>query len=113
MPASRLVLEDKSRNTEENAVFTKRLVDPKPGERWLLVTSAWHMPRSVGAFRRAGWEVLPWPVDYRSGASYGETLENSLPDKLGNLDGAVHEWLGMLGYRLMGRSATLFPGPGE
>ena len=108
-----VIYDEESRTTYENAVFLRQKVRPAPGETWLLVTSAWHMPRSVGAFRRAGWEVLPWPVDYRSGASYGETLENSLPDKLGNLDGAVHEWLGLLGYRLMGRSATLFPGPGE
>ena len=56
LPESRLVLEDKSRNTIENAVFTRRLVDPKPGERWLLVTSAWHMPRAMGVFRQAGFD---------------------------------------------------------
>src|SRR5882724_1536630 len=66
VPASRLVLEDKSRNTDENAVFTKRLVDPKPGERWLVVTTAVHMPRAVGAFRKAGFAVEPYPVDWHT-----------------------------------------------
>ena len=65
-PRDRIVLEDKSRNTAENAEFTRRLVDPKPGERWLLVTSAMHMPRSVGAFRKAGFPVEAYPVDWRT-----------------------------------------------
>src|SRR2546423_4236414 len=47
----RIVLEDQSRDTDENARFTKGLLQPKPGERWLLVTSAHHMPRSIGVFR--------------------------------------------------------------
>ena len=60
------MLEDQSRNTRENAIFTRRLVDPKPGERWLLVTSAWHMPRAIGVFRKAGFEIEAFPVDYLS-----------------------------------------------
>src|SRR5581483_7843915 len=60
IPRDRLIAEDRSRNTEENARFTKELVDPKPGERWLLVTSALHMPRAVGVFRKAGFPVDPY-----------------------------------------------------
>ena len=67
----RLILENKSRNTYENAVFTKRLVQPKPGETWLLVTSAFHMPRSMGLFRKAGFAVVPWPTDYRTSGEEG------------------------------------------
>ena len=66
IPNERLMLEDKSRNTRENATFTKALIAPKPGERWLLVTSAHHMPRSVACFRAAGFPVIPYPVDFRS-----------------------------------------------
>ena len=51
---ARIQVEDKSRNTYENALFTRDLVSPRPGERWLLITSAWHMPRAVGTFRKAG-----------------------------------------------------------
>ena len=64
---SRLIMERRSRNTLENAEFSKALVAPKPGERWLLVTSAFHMPRSVGLFRKAGFAVEPYPVDWRVG----------------------------------------------
>ncbi|MCI0735927.1 MAG: YdcF family protein, partial [Beijerinckiaceae bacterium] len=62
VPAGQMMFEAKSRNTWENAIFTRGLVKPKPGETWLLVTSAWHMPRSVGIFRRAGFPVVPYPV---------------------------------------------------
>src|SRR5262249_50874328 len=62
---SRIILEDRSRNTLENAVFSKAIVQPKPGERWLLVTSAYHMPRAIGVFREAGFPVEPYPVDWR------------------------------------------------
>ena len=64
---SRLIMERESRNTQENAEFSKALVKPKEGERWVLVTSAFHMPRSVGLFRKAGFAVEPYPVDWRVG----------------------------------------------
>jgi uncharacterized SAM-binding protein YcdF (DUF218 family) len=64
VPAERMTFESKSRNTWENAVFTRALVKPRPGESWLLVTSAWHMPRSVGIFRHLGFGVIPYPVAY-------------------------------------------------
>ena len=67
VPKARLTMERRSRNTEENAEFTKAIAAPKPGERWLLVTSAYHMPRSVGLFRKAGFAVEPYPVDWRIG----------------------------------------------
>jgi uncharacterized SAM-binding protein YcdF (DUF218 family) len=66
VPAERMMFEAKSRNTWENAVFTRELVKPKPGETWLLVTSAWHMPRSIGIFLRVGFPVVPYPVAYRT-----------------------------------------------
>ncbi|HKT20533.1 MAG TPA: YdcF family protein [Stellaceae bacterium] len=107
LDTTKIIFERKSRNTYENALFSKRLADPKPGEVWILITSAWHMPRAVGIFRQAGWPVLPWPVAYRTGASY----DFELVDHLRGVDRATHEWLGLLAYRLLGRTDALFPGP--
>lgn len=107
---SRLVLEDKSRNTWENAVNTKALVNPQPGQTWLLVTSALHMPRSVGIFRKVGWEVTPYPTDYE--VIPGHRQANlGFVDKLEIIDSATKEWIGMVSYYLMGRTAAVFPKP--
>lgn len=108
----RIVLEGKSRNTYENAIYTRSLVDSGPGERWLLVTSAWHMPRAVGAFRRAGFDVVPWPTDYRTRGS-ADLLQpfDKMTEGLRRTDMAVREWIGLAAYWLLGRSDSLFPGP--
>jgi uncharacterized SAM-binding protein YcdF (DUF218 family) len=108
---ARLTLEGRARDTYENAVFTRALVDPKPGERWLLVTSAWHMPRAVGCFRRAGFAVEPWPVDYRTGGRFRLWPSDRLADGLRELDAATREYAGLLMYYLSGRTDALFPAP--
>jgi uncharacterized SAM-binding protein YcdF (DUF218 family) len=110
--ADRLILERQSRNTWQNAVYSKDLVDPKPGERWLLVTSAAHMPRAMGVFRKAGFPVEPWPVDYRTADAWDLVrLFASPAEGLRRLDQASREWVGLVGYWLTGRSDALFPGP--
>jgi uncharacterized SAM-binding protein YcdF (DUF218 family) len=109
---SRIVLEGESRTTFENAVFTRNLISPKPGERWLLVTSAFHMPRSIGAFRKAGFEVEAYPVDWRTrGWRDSLTPFATLSSGLARTDVAVHEWIGLIAYWATGRSSELFPGP--
>lgn len=110
----RLILERESRNTWENAIFTKQLVAPKPGERWLLVTSAFHMPRAMGIFRKAGFDVEAYPVDWRMGGRdelFAFTRNGA--DGLGKTDVAVREWIGLLTYRVMGRTGELLPGPAK
>ncbi|WP_206030149.1 YdcF family protein [Roseomonas sp. AR75] len=111
LPADRLVFEDESRNTWENAVLTHRLVQPKPGETWLLVTSASHMPRSMGCFRQAGWQVLPWPVNYTTARDPALWWQWPFPTRLNQAEWALREWVGLLAYRLMGRTDALFPAP--
>lgn len=108
----RITIEDRSRTTAENARYTAELVKPKPGERWLLVTSAWHMPRSVGCFREVGWSVLPWPTDYRT--SGPDDLKGIVMRPSGGLtivDIATKEWIGLVAYWLSGRTDALFPAP--
>jgi uncharacterized SAM-binding protein YcdF (DUF218 family) len=112
IPRDRIVLENRARNTVENAVFTKALVQPKPAERWLLVTSAHHMPRSIGIFRKAGFPVEAHPVDFRTrGAADLTGPFGSLAAGLARTDAAMHEWAGLIVYWLTGRTSELFPGP--
>jgi uncharacterized SAM-binding protein YcdF (DUF218 family) len=112
VPSERMTFEAKSRNTWENGLFTRDLVKPKPGETWLLVTSAWHMPRSVGIFRHLGFDVIPYPVAYRTfGDERDFLLPTSMIDKVIMLDYSVREWIGLLAYWLAGKTDTLFPAP--
>jgi uncharacterized SAM-binding protein YcdF (DUF218 family) len=106
----RIVLEAKSRNTHENAILTRDILAPKPGQRWLLVTSAYHMPRSVGVFRKAGFDIQAYPVDYRT-RDAGDAVRpfDSIPDGLKRVDLAAREWAGLLVYWLTGRSDSLWP----
>jgi uncharacterized SAM-binding protein YcdF (DUF218 family) len=109
---TRLTMERRSRNTQENAEFSKALVAPKSGERWLLVTSAFHMPRSVGLFRKAGFPVEPYPVDWRVGdRSDLLSFTNFAVGGLMHTDVGVREWIGLIAYRLTGKIDDLFPGP--
>jgi uncharacterized SAM-binding protein YcdF (DUF218 family) len=109
--ADRLILENKSRNTYENAVFTKELVTPKPGETWLLVTSAFHMPRAKALFDKAGFATVPWPVDYRTSGREGIGLFRDNPaDSLQATTMAIREWIGLIAYWLSGRIDQPFPG---
>ena len=108
----RIVLEDKSRDTDENARFTKELLQPKLGERWLLVTSAHHMPRSMGVFRAAGFPVEAYPVDFRTrGAVDLLRPFSNVGDGLRRTDAAAREWVGLVAYWATGRTTELFPGP--
>ncbi|BAU91904.1 hypothetical protein MPPM_3299 [Methylorubrum populi] len=112
VPRNRLILEQQSRNTHENAVFSARMVQPKPGERWLLVTSAWHMPRSMACFRKAGFDVTAYPVDYRTNwPRDAYRLASFASTGLGELDIGVKEWIGMIAYRLTGYTDEVLPRP--
>ncbi len=108
----RLLIEARSRNTVENAQFSAEILKPKPGETWWIVTSAFHMPRAVGCFRAAGFDVKAYPVDYRTAslddwyrpqASVGEGLRRS--------DIALKEWVGLGVYWMTGKIGSLFPAP--
>jgi uncharacterized SAM-binding protein YcdF (DUF218 family) len=107
----RILFENRSRNTCENAIYTAQLVKPIEQQTWVLVTSAMDMPRAVGAFRKVGFRVLPYPVDYTTGKSVTLGLVPTVVRNLGSLDHAAHEWLGLLGYRLLSCTDSLFPGP--
>ena len=107
----RLTIENNSRNTYENAVLSKRLAQPLAKETWILITSAFHMPRSVGVFRQVGWDVVPFPVDYYLKDHLVLDLSFNLVGGISFLSRAIHEWLGLLFYWLTDRSVALFPSP--
>jgi uncharacterized SAM-binding protein YcdF (DUF218 family) len=109
----RVTIEDKARNTEENARFTAAIVHPEPSQRWLIVTSAFHMPRAMGVFEKAGFHPIAYPVSYHT---IGQGLADFYPlfDPERNLrlfHLALHEWIGLAAYWATGRIDRLFPGP--
>jgi len=104
----RLLLEGTARNTAENASAAWALAQPVVGEAWILVTSASHMPRAIGAFCLAGWSVLPYPVDFRTGR-FTEGIGWDLSGHLGGLNRGVKEWIGLLAYWATGRTNAVLP----
>lgn len=111
-PVGRAVFENRSRTTWENAVFSKALARPRPGEKWVLVTSAFHMPRAVGVFRRLGWEVIPYPVDYYTTGTIDLDWSGSVGERLAAFDFIAREWMALAAYHLRGRTSELFPRDG-
>ena len=111
IPATRLIIEERSRSTHENAVFAKALIRPAPGQHWVLVTSAYHMPRAVASFRAADWPVIPYPVDFKVDPKTGLRANFNLLDGLGTSTIAGKEWVGLVSYRLLGWTRELFPAP--
>jgi uncharacterized SAM-binding protein YcdF (DUF218 family) len=112
--SDRIFVDPAARNTMENAVNAKRVAAPKPGERWLLVTSAFHMPRAVGLFRAAGFPVEAYPVDWKTGSWRDvRALPASMLSGFGHLNIAVHEWVALFIDWMMGRTSALFPGPAD
>ncbi len=114
IPREHIELDSSSRNTRENAVNTRQLVRPKPEERWLLITSAYHMPRAIGLFRQVGFAVEPYPVDWQTGG-WGDVAPTSFSflGEIPYLDLAVHEWAALIFDWLSGRTSVLFPGPSK
>ena len=106
---SQILFEDKSRNTYENARNGLDLIVPAPGSRWLLITSASHMPRAIGSFRAAGWSnILSYPVDYQT-AETGYSRFWNMGRGISLTRTALHEYAGLLVYWLTGRSGALLP----
>lgn len=111
VPKTRLTAERLSRNTVENAEFAKTVANPKQGEHWLLVTSAFHMPRSIGLFRKAGFKVEAYPVDWRASRSKVFSFSSVAMNGLERTEVAMREWIGLAAYRLTGKTDNFLPGP--
>lgn len=107
----RVIFENNSHNTYENALFARALVKPKTGETWILITSAVHMPRAVGVFRQAGWSVMPYPVNYLTEERPDHWRRPNLVGGLSAISIGLREWIGLPVYRWLQRTDTLFPAP--
>ena len=101
-----------SRTTSEDAYYSAALLKPKTNEKWLLITAAMHMPRAVGCFRAVGFRVQPYPVEFVSRGRTGAfALFSTGSSALIQFDRAAKEWIGLVAYRLTGKTDALFPGP--
>lgn len=118
----RILIEEQSRNTWENGLYSRELLaggETKCPCGYLLVTSAWHMPRAMGVFRQLGFDsgeqrLYPWPVDFRTqGKAADWEPFNWLYDGLEQTDQATREWIGLFAYWVSGRTASLWPGPSD
>ena len=111
LDTSRIIFDSQSRNTQENVENALQLVQLGKKEKWVLITSAWHIPRSVGIFRKLNWQVIPYPVDFKTNGKFEMSI--SLPSLLNlhKFSNVVYEWLGLFYYWLMDRTSELFPGP--
>ena len=105
-----IIFESESHNTSENARHSKALVTPESDENWLLVTSAFHMPRSIGVFCQEQWIVHPYPVDHYSQNGNLLRLNFSFSTNLSVLRRAIKEWVGLVAYRISGKTDRLLPG---
>ena len=109
---SRIVFDEQSRDTCDHPRRVRALVQPTPGETWVVVTSAMHMPRTIACFRAAGWpDVIPYPTDFKVVLEGLDSSDLQVVDNLALLDEALHEWVGLAYYRLAGRTQEWFPGP--
>ncbi|MCG7394753.1 YdcF family protein [Microvirga sp. ACRRW] len=109
---SRIVIEDRSRTTSENGQFSRDLLKPREGERWLLITSAWHMPRAMAVFEKAGLPVIAYPVDFRTNVGFANQRPRAfVSEGLRRLDVSMKEWVGVIGYYATGRTDELLPSP--
>ena len=107
--SSRILFEERSRNTHESGELVGALLAPQPGQRWLLVTAALAMPRAVGVFRRAGFDVVAVPAGYVTGSAHPDILTLDLGREFILARLALHEWVGLVAYRALGYTNALFP----
>lgn len=101
-----VLFEVTSRNTWENAVNSLKVAVPQPGSRWILVTSASHMPRAVAAFTAAGWEgLIPYPTDFQTPTHGPEAFDLAVGTAA--VRNWLHEYVGIAAYRITGRASAV------
>ena len=101
---NKIFFEDKSRNTHENIIYSKKIAKPKKNENWLLITSAFHMKRALLIAEKNNWKLIPYAVDFKNIKDFKLTPNLNLLSNLNSFQSGLHEWLGLTSYYLMGRT---------
>jgi uncharacterized SAM-binding protein YcdF (DUF218 family) len=104
----KIIYEDKSRNTYENILFSKRIARPHSAEKWLLVTSAFHLKRSLAISEKLKWTFIPFATDFNKSKKFKWRLSINFLSNINEFNKASHEWMGLISYYLMGRSSSIF-----
>jgi len=105
VPEADIIVEPESRNTWENATFTKKILDEQyPEAKCLLITSAWHMPRSIKCYEKAGVNFTPFSVDFLTETDRWAPENSIIPDRKGfySWEILIKEWVGMVMYKVQG-----------
>ena len=105
---SKIIFESKSRNTYENILYSKQIVNPVSNENWLVVTSAFHMTRVINIGEKLNWMFIPYAVDFNSSRIFSWKLSLNFLGNINKLQLASHEWLGLITYYLMGRTSKIY-----
>lgn len=109
-PPSNIIFDDKSETTFQCAENTYNLIHPEPEDKWVLVTSAAHLPRAMGAFQSVGWKkLIPYPIDYRTTGQYNINFGFSIYHGLMTWSIVTYEIIGILYYRLTGLTKKIIP----
>jgi uncharacterized SAM-binding protein YcdF (DUF218 family) len=105
----RVVFESSSRHTAESSTLSYQIVRPKLRERWILIGSAFRMPRAFGAYKNVGWNIIPYPVDFKTSGKLDFDIDSFSFSGLERVSLGIREWLGLLAYWLSGKTEDLFP----
>ena len=107
---NKVLFESKSNNTYENILFSKKIINPKKNEKWLLITSAFHMSRAMNIAEKLEWEFIPYPVDFRVGRDKIKFVPNftKILQNFNTFNLASHEIVGLISYYYLGRTSKIF-----
>jgi len=107
LDTDKMIFENKSRNTYENILYSKNIVKPKKNEKWIVITSAFHMNRAIFIGEKNDWALIPYAVDFFQPKKFKYRPNLSLLNNFNQMQRGSHEWIGLMAYYLMGRTSRI------
>ena len=104
----KIIFESKSRNTYESILYSKEIINPDINQNWLLITSAFHMRRSINIGKKLNWKFIPYAVDFNETKKIKFIPSLNILNNMNKFQSASHEWVGLIAYFLMGRSSSIY-----